>query len=145
MPVNEPSGEEKKCTGTHHAATDEGGLAVEFAAEDRMNLLGFFLRSVIGRAAKEPSLRKHLSRLKGVVELGASSMKVFVEPTHGRIVISTDPPEKPAARVWGSLDTMLEVATGGGIIRAVAGGRLRIAGKVWRLLPLLFVFKGVSR
>ncbi|RME23018.1 MAG: hypothetical protein D6806_11995 [Deltaproteobacteria bacterium] len=96
-----------------------------------MNLLGYLLRSVFDRAAHEENTARQLRKLKGRIEIGASSMKVFVKADG-----------KPKARVWGTLDALLDMATGGGFVGALLSGKVRIGGKAWRLLPLLSVFKG---
>ncbi len=117
-------------------------LSVEFSRPDRMNLLGYLLRSVFDRAAHEENTARQLRKLKGRIEIGASSMKVFVKADGERMLISTEADGKPEARVWGTLDALLDMATGGGFVGALLSGKVRIGGKAWRLLPLLSVFKG---
>ncbi len=48
---------------------------------------------------------------------------------------------KADARVCGNMDALLGVALGHGMVGPVLSGKLKVGGKVWRLLKMLKLLK----
>jgi ubiquinone biosynthesis protein UbiJ len=110
---------------------------VTFRTPGEMNLLGYILRSLIERNLKTGAGVRALSRMKGKVNVGASTMKVALHFQGDRVEIGVGWPERADARVQGSMDTLLSVALGQGMVAPVLAGRLKVGGKIWKLLPML--------
>ncbi len=116
--------------------------AVRFARPDQVNLLGYLLRSILQRGATHPAGQKALRRLRGSIEIGGSDMRIRLESSGGEAVISAGPAPEADARVHADLRTLLELALGKNPLGPFFRGRLRVRGKIWRLLPLLRLMKG---
>jgi ubiquinone biosynthesis protein UbiJ len=114
---------------------------VLFETPGRMNLLGYFLRSLIERNLKSENGRRALSKIKGTLLVGASEMRVTLRFTQQEVVIALDEPGPVDARVCGTLDALLAVALGRELVAPVLSGRLKVGGKIWRLLPLLTLLR----
>jgi hypothetical protein len=110
---------------------------VVFETPGRMNLLGYFLRSMTERNLKSEKGLRAFSQLKGAILLGASDMRVTLRFVGGDLIVSLGDQGKTDAGVCGSLDALLGVALGRELIAPVLSGKLRVSGKVWRILPLL--------
>ncbi len=110
---------------------------VMFAAPGEMNLLGHFLRSLIERNLQTERGTRALGNLKGTVLVGASKMRVTLEFGPDRLVIHLGDQGSPDAQVMASLETLLRVALGRGMLGPLLSGQIQVRGKVWRLLPLL--------
>ena len=86
-------------------------------------------------------VQKAFAKMKGTVLVGASKMKVTMDFTGEDLVMSVGKKGKPGARVAGSMDTLLGVALGKGMVGPVLSGKLKIGGKAWRLLRMLKLMK----
>lgn len=109
----------------------------------RMNLLGLMLGNLIERnlAAHEP-LRRRLARLKGTVAVQAGEMRVTLCFGGGALAIRRGADPSARASIAGSMDTLLGLAQGRGMIGPVLAGRLKPRGNLLFLLrvkPLLQV------
>lgn len=111
----------------------------------RMNLLGYLLRSILQRGATRDRGRRQLRRLRGRIEIGGSEMRVGLAGANGEVVISAGAIAQADARVHADLRTLLALSLGGNPLGPLLSGRLRVRGKVWRLLPLLRLMKGPRR
>jgi hypothetical protein len=85
---------------------------VVFKTPGKMNLLGYILRTLVERNLETPKGARAFSKMKGTVVVGASRMLVT-----------------------------LDVSLGKGMIWPVVTRRLKVAGKVWRLLRMLPLLK----
>lgn len=114
---------------------------VKFETPGTMNLLGYFLRSLIERNVKSEQGARAFNKMKGVIVVGASEMRVTLRFTEHDVVIALGEQNGADARVCGSLNTLLAVTLGRELIAPVLSGRLKVSGKIWRLLPLLRFFR----
>lgn len=110
---------------------------VRFATPGEMNLLGYILRALIERNLETPRGAKAFSRMKGRVMVGASAMRVTLEFSGDELVMRVGDQPKADARVHGSMDALLGVALGHGMVGPVLSGKLKVGGKAWRLLRML--------
>ena len=117
---------------------------VVFRPPDEMNLLGYILRSVIDRNLQSPTGQRTFQKMKGRVLVGASQMKVTLDFDGDDLQMSVGEQGKAQARVQGSMDTMLGVSLGKGMIGPVLSGRLKVGGRVWRLLRMLKLLNAES-
>jgi len=74
--------------------------------------------------------------MKGTILVGASRMRVMLEFTGGDLVMAVGG-DRADTRVRGSMDTLLGVALGHGMVMPVLSGKLKVGGKIWRLLRML--------
>jgi ubiquinone biosynthesis protein UbiJ len=114
---------------------------VTFETPGRMNLLGYFLRSLIERNSNSPQGARAFEKMKGAIGVGASEMRITLKFSQGGLVIALGEEGKTDARVCGRLDTLLAVALGRQMIGPLLSGELKVSGKIWRLLPLLNLFR----
>lgn len=120
-------------------------MKVVFAPAERMNLLGYILRSLLERALTSPRQVRRVRRVKGPIEIGASSMRIVLVATGEEVVLRVpdtgEAGPRSIARVHGDLEALLSLALGRRLVRNMIRGRLRVGGRVWRLLPLLFLLR----
>jgi hypothetical protein len=120
-------------------------MKVVFVPPERMNLLGYILRSLLERALTIPRQARRVRKLKGPIEIRASSMRIVLAATGEEVVLRVpdtgEPGPRSVARVQGDLDALLSLALGRRFARNMIRGRLRVGGRVWRLLPLLFLLR----
>jgi hypothetical protein len=109
-----------------------------------MNLLGYILRALINRNLQTDAGVRALKKMKGKILVGASRMKVTLDFDGDDLQISVGAREKAQTRVSGSMDTLLGVALGKGMVGPVLAGRLKVGGRVWRLLRMLKLLKAGS-
>lgn len=117
---------------------------VVFKTPGEMNLLGYILRSLVERNLDTPRGVRALSKMKGTVLVGASKMKVTLDFSGEDLQVEVGEPSsqgKPDVRVVGSMDALLGVSLGKGMVWPVLTRRLRVGGKVWRLLRMLPLLK----
>ena len=114
---------------------------VVFRPPDEMNLLGYILRSLFDRNLKTPPGEQAFRKMKGRVLVGASEMKVTLDFDGDDLQIAVGESDKAQTRVRGSMDTLLGVALGKGMVGPVLAGRLKVGGRVWRLLRMLKLLK----
>jgi hypothetical protein len=106
-----------------------------------MNLLGYILRSLIERNLRTERGTRAFTIMKGKILVGASRMKVTLDFDGDDLYMSVGQEGKADVRVKGSMNTLLGVALGRGMVWPVLSGRLRVGGKVWRLLRMLRLLK----
>lgn len=114
---------------------------IKFDPPGEMNLVGYILAALIERNLQTGAGQKAFAKMKGTVLVGASKMKVTMDFTGEDLVMSVGQKGKPGARVAGSMDTLLGVALGKGMVGPVLSGKLKIGGKAWRLLRMLKLMK----
>ncbi|HUU02323.1 MAG TPA: SCP2 sterol-binding domain-containing protein [Myxococcota bacterium] len=113
---------------------------IKFKVPGEMNLLGYILRSLIERNLKTAPGARAFSKMKGTILVGASQMSITLEFTGGDLVMAVGG-DKADTRVRGSMDTLLGVALGHGMVWPVLSGKLKVGGKVFRLLSMLKLMK----
>jgi len=114
---------------------------VRFDPPGEMNLVGYILAALIERNLQTEAGQRAFAKMKGTVLVGASKMAVTLDFTGEDLVMSVGQRGKPGARVAGSMDTLLGVSLGRGMVGPVLSGKLKIGGKAWRLLRMLKLMK----
>ncbi len=114
---------------------------IKFHPPGQMNLIGYILRSLIERNLRTEAGARAFAKMKGKVLVGASSMLVTLDFDGEDLVMSVGRTGKPDTRVRGSMEALLGVALGRGMVGPVLSGRLKVGGKVWRLLRMLKLMK----
>jgi hypothetical protein len=103
----------------------------------RMNLLGLLLGSIIERQAQQEPARKRLARLRGALVVKAGEMSITLSFSDGRVTVSRGAAKAPRAVVEGSMQALMNVALGGGLVGPWLAGRLRTRGNPLLLLKVL--------
>jgi len=114
---------------------------IVFKTPGEMNLLGYILRSLVERNLDTPKGARAFSRMKGTVLVGASKMTVTLDFSGDDLEMDVGEKGKADVRVRGSMDTLLGVSLGKGMVWPVLTRRLKVGGKVWRLLRMLPLLK----
>jgi hypothetical protein len=114
---------------------------VVFRTPGEMNLLGYILRTLIERNLQTEKGVRALSKMKGTVLVGASKMRVTLDFSSDDLEVEVGARGKPDVRVLGSMDALLGVSLGKGMIWPVLTRRLKVGGKFWRLLRMLPLLK----
>lgn len=102
-----------------------------------MSLLGLILASVIQRNCEKEQNLARLSRLKGAVEVTAGEMVVTLCFSEGKLTVTRGPDDKARAAVSGSLDSLMGVALGQGMVGPWLAGKLKTRGNLFMLLKML--------
>jgi hypothetical protein len=108
----------------------------------RMNLLGLLLGNVIERNLSEPAHQRRLGALEADVMIQAGEMVVTLSFSRGQLTIARGASEKAKAGIRGSLDALMHMALGRGLIGPLLSGRIKISGNPFTLLkikPLMMV------
>ena len=106
-----------------------------------MSLLGLLLGSIIERRAESPEGQKRLGKLKGAMVVEAGKMAISMRFAEGRVTISRGSVEGPRARVRGSMDALMKIALGGGMIGPWLAGRIQTQGSLPMLLKVMPLMK----
>ena len=114
---------------------------VVFKTPGEMNLLGYILRSLVERNLETPRGARALSKMKGTVLVGASRMTVTLDFSGDDLEMEVGEKGKSDLRVRGSMDALLGVSLGKGMVWPVITRRLKVGGKAWRLLRMLPLLK----
>jgi hypothetical protein len=121
-------------------AAEKPKLIVENREE--MSLLGLMLGGVLERSLERPDCARRARRLKGDLGVTAGKMSISLRFDRGEIRLVRGLPERPRARVRGSLDSLLQVSLGRGAVRAFLAGEVSFRGNplfVLSVLPLMRV------
>jgi len=105
-----------------------------------MNLLGLLLGSLVERRASIPAMARKIAKLRGDVVVEASKMVITLSFADGHVTVSRGPSDRPSARVSGSMEALLRIALGGGMVGPWLAGRIRTHGNLillLRMMPLL--------
>ncbi len=114
--------------------------AVTIEGPTRMNLLGLILANLIERNLADPELKRRFDGLEGAVAVTAGRMGVTLRFARGSLSVARGAQEEGArARVSGSLDTLMGLALGSGMVGPYLSGRLKARGIFFllKLKPLL--------
>jgi len=107
-----------------------------------MNLLGLILASILERNLADPARQRGAARLRGDVVVQAGEMVVTLSFAEGGVTVRRGAAEHPRAAVRGSLDTLMGLSLGRGMVGPVLAGRLKPRGsllQLWRIRRLLQV------
>lgn len=102
-----------------------------------MSLLGLILASVIQRNCEREENLARLSKLAGAVQVTAGEMVVTLRFGEGRLTVIRGPDEGARAAVSGSLDSLMGVALGQGMVGPWLAGKLKTRGNLFMLLKML--------
>lgn len=122
--------------------------AVTIQDPSRMNLLGLILGSLIERnVAGDPELKRRFDKLEGAVAVQAGRMAITLRFGRGSLTIERGAAEKTRASVRGSLDTLMGLSLGRGMVAPYLSGRLKARGLLMllKLKPLLHAAEGEAR
>jgi hypothetical protein len=106
-----------------------------------MNLLGLLLGNLMSRQAQLPGNARRLTKLKGDLVVEAGRMTITLAFGSGQVTIRRGTSERPRAWVKGSLEALLQVSLGGGMVRPWLRGDLRTRGSIPLLLRSLPLFR----
>ncbi|MDY0003078.1 MAG: hypothetical protein RBU30_17395 [Polyangia bacterium] len=106
-----------------------------------MSLLGLLLGSIIARRAESPGGQKKLAKLKGDVVVEAGQMVITMRFAEGKVTISRGAVEGPRARVKGSMDALMKISLGGGMVGPWLAGRIKTQGSLPMLLGVMPLMK----
>ena len=101
-----------------------------------MNLLGLILAGVIERNLQDEKALRKFERLDAEVVVEAGAMVATLRFQRGRLVVVRGAAERPRARVGGSLDALMSLSLGGGMVGPWLTGRLKTRGSLLLLLRL---------
>lgn len=101
-----------------------------------MSLLGLILASILERNLADPALQRSAARLRGDVVVQAGEMIVTLSFAEGGVTVRRGAAERPRAAVRGSLDTLMGLSLGRGMVGPVLAGRLKPRGSLLQLLRM---------
>ena len=101
-----------------------------------MNLLGLLLANIIQRNLQDPGKLKKLQSMSGALEVHAGQMCVTLLFEGGGMKVSRQTAKKPRATVSGSMETLMGLALGGGMVGPWLAGRIKTRGNLFMLLKL---------
>jgi hypothetical protein len=106
----------------------------------RMNLLGLILGSLVERnLERDEKLRRRFAKLAAArvdIVVEAGRMAVTLRFAEGGLVIKRGAEPGARAAVSGSLDALMGLALGGGMVRPVLSGALKPRGSLRLLLAM---------
>jgi len=103
----------------------------------RMNLLGLILANIMERnMAGDPKVWRRFERLAADVVVRAGEMVVTLRFGEGSVLVKRGAEGRARAQVSGSLDALVDMALGGGMVGPVLAGRLKPKGSLLLLLKL---------
>jgi hypothetical protein len=102
----------------------------------RMNLLGLILAGIIERNLEDQAKLQRFEKLDAEVVVKAGEMAVTLRFEKGQLTVSRGVAEKPRAQVAGSLDALMALSLGGGMVGPWLAGRLKTRGSLLLLLGL---------
>lgn len=110
--------------------------AVTIDDPPRMNLLGLILGNIIERNLADPARQRGAARLRGDVVVQAGEMIVTLSFAESGVTVRRGAAARPRAAVRGSLDTLMGLALGRGMVGPVLAGRLKPQGSLLQLLRM---------
>ena len=102
-----------------------------------MNLLGLLLGSIIERQAEQEATQRRLDKLRGALVVEAGSMTITMTFADGRVTISRGAADKPRARVRGTMQSLMNISLGGGMVGPWLAGHIKTSGNLFMLLKVL--------
>jgi len=102
-----------------------------------MNLLGLLLGSIIERQAGTAATQRRLNKLRGALVVEAGSMTISMTFDGGRVTISRGAVDHPRAKVHGTMQGLMDISLGGGMVGPWLAGRIKTQGNLFMLLKVL--------
>ncbi len=102
-----------------------------------MSLLGLLLGNIIERQADQPEIIKRLEKLRGALVVEAGTMTITMQFADGKVTILRGAAEGPRARVRGSMEALLNISLGKGMVGPWLSGRIKTKGSLLMLLRVL--------
>ncbi|MFQ5637956.1 MAG: SCP2 sterol-binding domain-containing protein [bacterium] len=106
-----------------------------------MNLLGYFFRDLLKANLTDSTREKTARKMQGSFLFDATGMHITVVFRKDVVEIQPGKAAKVNGGIRGDLNTLLEVALGGGYVRYLLMGKIKIHGNVFKLLKLLEVLR----
>ncbi len=104
---------------------------------ERMSLLGLILASIIRRNLEHEENLARLKRLDGAVAVTAGEMQVTLRFADGALTVTRAQEDKPRAAVSGTMDSLMGVSLGQGMVGPWLAGKLKTRGNLLFLLKML--------
>jgi hypothetical protein len=116
----------------------QGVGAMKIVIEDvqKMNLLGLMLANIMERNLTNPTKQQAIRQIQGDVVIRAGEMVITLRFENNTIHIFRGAVDRPRAAIHGSLDTLMRLSLGGGMIRPVLTSKLKPQGNLFLLLKL---------
>ena len=102
-----------------------------------MSLLGLLLGNIIERQATRPETQRRLEKLKGALVVEAGTMTITMQFADGKVTILRGAADRARARVRGSMDALLNISLGKGMVGPWLSGRIKTKGSLLMLLRVL--------
>lgn len=102
-----------------------------------MSLLGLLLGSIIERQADQPQSIKRIEKLRGALVVEAGTMTITLQFADGKVTILRGAVEGARARVRGSMEALLNISLGKGMVGPWLSGRIKTKGSLFMLLRVL--------
>ena len=102
----------------------------------RMNLLGLILAGIIERNLQDAAALRRFQGIEADVVVQAGQMVVTLHFQRGHLRVARGEVQRPRARVAGSLDALMSLSLGGGMVGPWLSGRLKTRGSLLLLLRL---------
>jgi hypothetical protein len=123
-------------------AADSSDARVIIDDPPSMSLLGLLLGNIIERQAERPESIKRLQKLRGTLVVEVGTMTISLQFADGKVTILRGAAEGARARVIGSMQALLNVSLGKGMVGPWLSGRIKTKGSLimlLRVLPLMRV------
>jgi len=117
-------------------------VEVRLDEERSICLAGLIFRAMLRRSLSKPSLARLASRLRGIVEIQAGRMVIFLVMEPGIWVIQRGTPSRPTARIRGDMKSLISAGAGRLPVMDLLRLRLRPRGNLWVLLALFWIMRG---
>lgn len=111
-------------------------MPTTLSAPDRMPLAGFFVQSVLDRVPDAARVRM-AGRYR--IQVGRMVVTAVISASGSEVRAGAEAPFD--ASLAADLPAFVEMAAGAGPVGLVLGGRLKVGGRFWKLLPLLKALK----
>jgi hypothetical protein len=113
-------------------------MEIVFEKPERMNLLGYLLRSRLRHRLTDESFCRRLEKILRPLLIEAGGMRVFLLARDGKLHISAEPYDhKACAGIRAELLAVLELMLYRRWLLSFLAGKIAVWGRVWKLLPLL--------
>jgi len=102
-----------------------------------MSLLGLLMGSIIERRAAQPEIIKRIEKLRGGLVVEAGTMTITLLFAEGKVTVLRGAAEGARARVRGSMNALLNISLGKGMVGPWLSGRIKTKGSLLMLLRVL--------
>jgi hypothetical protein len=102
-----------------------------------MSLLGLLLGSIIERQTDRPQSIKRIEKLRGALVVEAGTMTITLQFADGKVTILRGAAEGARARVRGSMEALLNISLGKGMVMPWLLGRIKTKGSLIMLLRVI--------